>query len=184
MDKNVKKVGSTLGKFGSAAAGLAVGSFVMKKIPPVGPPIVQKTLPGLAGMTIAYLVGMKADNEYVKSGALGLGLAGFADVVKKTIGPRLPAALNDAIPSLSGMGVMPAMRSLNAMPTMRSLNGLGVPGYAAVNQGDFPPSYYKENAFQGLGNTAYKLEGRMGNTAYDLEGPYDLEGFGRALTGN
>lgn len=170
MNKDVKKVGSTLGKFSSAAAGLAVGSLIMKKIPPVGPPIVQKTLPGLAGMTIAYLVGMKADNEYVKSGALGLGLAGFADVVKKTVGPKLPAMLNDAIPTLSG-------------PAYRPLNGLGVPGYAAVNQGDFPPSYYKEAAFQGLGNP-YALEGGMGNTAYKLQGPYDLEGFGRALTGN
>ena len=175
-----KKVGSTLLKFGSATVGLMAGSFGMQHIPAVGPPIVAKALPGLAGMTLAFLIGSKSQNENVKSLALGLGLAGFADLVKKTVGDKLPPALNSAIPTLSGIG-MPTLRKLG-MPTLRALNGMGQPGYKAVNQGDYPPSYYRDNAFQGVmgGDSAYNLQGVGNANPYDLSGagPYALMGVG------
>jgi hypothetical protein len=99
----LEKAGSTAGKFGSAAAGLAVGTFVMKKIPAFGPPIVQKLAPGLAGMLLAYFISTKATNEYAKSAALGLGLAGFVNALKNTVGDKLPGFLSENL-ALSGVG--------------------------------------------------------------------------------
>lgn len=146
----VKTAGSNLAKFGSAAGGLVIGSMVMRRIPAFGPPIVQKLLPGTIGMVLAYLLAKKFSNEYVKNAAMGLGLAGFVDVVKKfTEGKAgLFATINSSLPALSGIGYV-------------------------QNYGEYPPSYFApkkigmgnidENAFalSGIDQEAFSLSGSM-----------------------
>lgn len=144
----VKTAGSNLAKFGSAAGGLVVGSLVMKRIPAFGPPIVQKLLPGVIGMVLAYLLNSKFNNAYVKNAALGLGLAGFVDVVKKfTDGSTnsLLSTVNSSLPALSGLGYV-------------------------QNYGEYPPSYFarqlngvdqEANSLQGADQEALSLQGNM-----------------------
>lgn len=132
----VKTAGSNLAKFGSAAGGLVLGSLVMKKIPAFGPPIVQKVLPGAAGMILAYFLGSKFQNQYIKNAALGLGLAGFVDVVKKFTDGQTSGVLktvNESLPALSGLGYV-------------------------QNYGQYPPEYFARK----LGNVdqaAFSLTG-------------------------
>jgi hypothetical protein len=114
----VKKAASTAGKFGSAAAGLAAGTLVMSKLPAVGPPIVQKALPGLVGMGLAYIIGKKSDNDYIKSAAVGLGLAGFVNLLKNNFAQYLPAIVTDNL----------------------QLKGLGIAG----NYGQYPPEFFTQ----------------------------------------
>lgn len=157
VKKIIKKPVDKLAEFGSGAAGLSVGAAAMKAVnsalPDATPDWLKKIGPGLAGMGLAYAVMLKSkDNQYVNAGALGLGLAGFADALKGLLGDKF-TLLTDHIPSLRG-----------------------VPGYAAVNTGDYPPNYYKENAFQGLGGVpmngdAFSLSGvPMNGSAYALSG--------------
>lgn len=149
----VKEAGQTALKFGAGAAGLTGGVLAMRlinsKTPANAPALVKKVLPGLAGMLLAYFINAKTSNDKLKSVAFGLGLAGFADVLKKTVGDKV-AFINDNVPSLSGTG------------------------YAAVNQGDFPPSYYLKNAFQGVpvnGDSSYSMMGvPVNGSAYALNG--------------
>jgi len=144
----VKTAGSNLAKFGSAAGGLVLGSLVMKRIPAFGPPIVQKLLPGVIGMVLAYLLNAKINNAYVKNAALGLGLAGFVDVVKKfTDGSTnsLLSTVNSSLPALSGLGYV-------------------------QNYGEYPPSYFARTlngadqealSLQGADQEAASLQGNM-----------------------
>ena len=151
MDKTkatgkVKKLGKSVGKFGSAAAGLAAGSFIMKKIPAFGPAIVQKLLPGAAGIALAIFIDSKFDNAYARSAAMGLGLAGVVDIAKKTLGAKVPF-IDQALPSLSGIGYV-------------------------QNYGDYPAEYFSQaNAarLQGVGD-AYQLMGLSNGNAYQLMG--------------
>lgn len=158
-----KKPVDKLKDFGSGAVGLSVGVVAMKGLnkvlPESTPDIVKKVAPGIAGMALAYILMLKAgDNKYLDKGALGIGLAGFADVVKNLLGDKV-SFIADNVPSLRG-----------------------VPGYAAVNTGDYPPNYYKENAFQGLhggvpmNGDAYALSGLNGNVP--------MNGNAFALSGN
>lgn len=151
----VKQAGSNLAKYGSTAAGLVLGSMIMKKIPAFGPPIVQKLLPGTVGMVLAVVLGKKFSNEHVKAAALGLGLAGFVDVLSKLTAGQT--------------GVLATVNS--ALPT---LNGLGRVGYVQ-NYGDYPPSYFMDtqraytNPLNGLSSNAYQLQGPDGG-GYQLQG--------------
>lgn len=142
----VKTAGSNLAKFGSAAGGLVVGSLVMKRIPTFGPPIVQKLLPGVIGMVLAYLLNAKFNNAYVKNAALGLGLAGFVDVVKKfTDGQTgIFATVNQSLPSLSGLGYI-------------------------QNYGQYPPSYFAQKQLNGADQEAFSLQG-PDQEAFSLQG--------------
>jgi hypothetical protein len=68
--------------------------------------MVRNIAPGLAGMIIAYLLNAKFSNQYVKTAALGLGLAGIVDVTKKLTAGKTGflATVNENLPSLSGFG--------------------------------------------------------------------------------
>jgi hypothetical protein len=154
---DVKKAGQTALKFGAGATGLTAGVLAMRlinsKLPSSFPTLAKNIVPGLGGMLLAYFISTKTDNDKLKSLAFGLGLAGFADVLKKTLGDKV-AFINDNVPTLSGTG------------------------YAAINTGDFPPSYYLRNAFQGVpmnGNDSFSMmgvpmNGGMGNNSFALNG--------------
>lgn len=163
-----KKAVSVVGKYAAGVVGLVGSYFLLSKIPKSNQPIIDKVLPGIVAMTAAYVIGSRVDNPTAKFASAGLGIAGAADLIKKTVGPMLPSMLQNALPTLSG---------------------LGYPGYRAVNQGDYPPNYYKDNAFQGLGTNPYALSGGMGTNPYALSGneplmggmgtnPYALSGVG------
>jgi hypothetical protein len=161
---NTKEAGQTVLKFGAGAAGLTVGSiglkFVNSKLPDSVPDLAKKIIPGLAAMGAAYVLSAKVDNDKVKSIAFGLGLAGFADVLKRTLGDKI-ALINDNVPSLSGTP------------------------QATMNTGDYPPSYYFRNAFQGVpmnGADAFSLSGVPMNGLRGLRGAgaYALSGGGKS----
>lgn len=105
-DAVVKKAGSALTKFGSATLGLAAGSFAGNKIssmlPTSLPGIVAKMLPGTLLMVGAVVVAKKFDNENAEAAAIGLGLAGFANLAKNF----LPDSVSSYIPlnGVAGMG--------------------------------------------------------------------------------
>lgn len=159
-----KKAVGVAGKYAAGVLGLMGSYFLLSKIPKSNIAILDKIVPGIAAMTVAYVVGSRVDNPAAKFAASGLGIAGAADLIKKTVGPMLPAILQSALPTLSGFGY---------------------PGYKAVNTGDYPPNYYKDNAFQGLGTNPYALSGNeplLGTSPYALSGmgtnPYALSGVG------
>lgn len=148
----------TLLRFGSATAGLTVGSIAMSKVPSISalPPIAQKVLPGTLGMLLAFYAATKFNDENVQAAALGLGLAGFANVVKRITdgGTGIAAEINKAIP----------------------LNGLGL----VNNYGAYDPSYFLNSdrvgsRLNGLGSSPYQLSG---TSPYALSGvsPYQLNG--------
>lgn len=162
---DTKEAGKTVVKFGAGAAGLTAGALALRQVnkvlPANFPALAKQLTPGIATMLIAYLFSAKVKDDRLKAIAMGLGLSGFADLTLKTLGDKVKL-IAEYVPALSG---------------------LGQPGYASVNQGSFPPSYYKENAFQGLGD-AYALNGfrgvpvqgvPMNGDAYSLNGtPYAL----------
>lgn len=172
----VKQAGSSLPKFGAGVVGYGVGAFLTKKFPKTNimfaDGIVDKLLPGITLMLAAVGTSMYFNkkesmvDQLAQGAAFGLGLVGFADAFTKGVGPYLPTWVTDNAPKLNG-----------------------APGYAAVNQGDFPPSYYKENAFQGAPIQGAPMQGLrglgMGNSYY-LSGnnPYALNGSAYALSGN
>lgn len=102
----VKKAGSTAMKFGAATLGLAAGSIAGNKIssllPTSLPAIIQKIIPGLVLMGGAVVIAKKFDNENAEAAAMGLGLAGFANLAKNF----LPASIASYIPlnGVAGMG--------------------------------------------------------------------------------
>lgn len=160
---NTKPMVSAGIKFGAGGVGLAAAVFSLKKldslIPTSFPAVVKNLAPGVATMLAAWFFSTKVSDERAKALLLGMGAGGFVDALRKVLGSKVPFIASNT-PALSG---------------------LGVPGYRAVNQGDFPPSYYKENAFQGLGNNnTYALSGRgvplQGGVP--MNGPYSLSGLG------
>lgn len=167
----VKSGGSVALQFGSGVAGFGLGSFGMKKIPSTitNISVIDKLIPGLAGMGLAFFLWKKfKSNEYATVGAIGLGIAGFADAFNKlampwltTQFPSLALTIGQNVPRLSG-----------------------TPGYAAVNTGGVGWDYYRDNSLQGLGN-AYALNG-LGN-AYALNGGMSMQGTsmqGTSMQGN
>lgn len=118
-DAVVKKAGSTALKFGAATLGLAAGSFVGNKIssmlPASLPGIVQKILPGVVLMGGAYVIGKKFNNENAEAAAMGLGLAGFANVAKNF----LPVSVSSYIPLNGVAGFGESM----SVPAQLVLNG-------------------------------------------------------------
>lgn len=148
---NTKEAGQTVVKFGAGAAGLTVGKLgmtqVSKVLPASFPAIAKKVAPGIAGMLLAYLISAKVTNDKLKAMAMGLGLAGFADLAVKLLGDKVPF-IKDNVPALSGAP------------------------YAAVNTGGVGYDYYRDNSLQGLGDpfalSGISMQG-MGN-------PYALNG--------
>lgn len=167
----LKEAGQTVLKFGAGAAGLTVAAFGLKKtnelLPASTPDIAKKIVPGLAAMLIAWGFSAKVANDKAKALAFGLGLAGFADLLLKTVGPKV-GFIQDNVPALSGL-----------------------PGYRAVNTGGVGWDYYRDNALQGLGN-AYALSGQGGAMsaadAYALNGTSmqgtSMQGVGNAYALN
>lgn len=106
-----KNVSSTALKFGSATLGLAAGSFAGNKIagmlPSAIPAIIQKIIPGVVLMGGAYVLGKKVKNENAEAAAIGLGLAGFANLAKNF----LPVSVTSYIPlnGVAGMGEVPSI---------------------------------------------------------------------------
>lgn len=149
----------TAAKLGLATLGLGLGSFVMKKVPDFGQPMVKNFLPGIAGIGIALLAYNKVPKN-VKPVLVGLGIAGATDLFVKNVSPLLAnipflSDITGSVPSLSG-GVGPQ-----------------------TNTGDYPPSYYFRNTFQGPG--AYALNGgfsMQSPEAYALNGGFSMQGAG------
>lgn len=159
----VKQVGSAVVKFGAGGVGLAASVFSLKKIdsliPASVPALIKNLAPGVATMLVAFFFSQKVSDDRAKALLLGMGAGGFIDALRKTLGSKI-ALINSATPALSGLGA-------------------NIP-YRAVNTGDFPPSYYKENAFQGLGS-AYALSG----SGVPLQGGISMQGPGAySLSGN
>lgn len=117
LKKETVKTVSTLGKFGSGAAGLALGTLVMRNVPAVGPPMVAKFLPGVVGVALATWLGIKAKSEYAKAAGLGLGVAGFVNILFNAVGKdKLPDIIKNNL----------------------ALNGVGY----VQNYGGYPPSWF------------------------------------------
>ena len=106
---NVKQVGSNAIKFGSATVGLVAGSKVANMLgnitlPAFIPAIVaehlKKAAPGLLLMLAAWYANQKfkSKHEAVEPATLGVGLAGFASILKAYF-PELAA---EYLPSLKG----------------------------------------------------------------------------------
>lgn len=153
----LKEAGQTVAKFGAGAAGLTVAAFGLKKtnelLPASTPDLAKKIAPGLVAMLVAYGVSAKVANDKVKSLLFGVGLAGFADLLLKTLGPKIGFIQNN-VPALSGL-----------------------PGYRAVNTGGVGWDYYRDNALQGLGD-AYALSG----DSFSMQGT-SMQGLGQGTPG-
>lgn len=170
VNSAVTKVTTTAGKFGSAAAGLALGRLVTSRIPaldflnkiPVVGAYLAALAPGSLVMVLAYLAGKKFNNDYADYGATGLGLAGFIDILKRT-------GLLDKV---------------NSMIPGANLNGLGI----VQNFGAYSPDYFlKSNwaerapALNGPGADArsFSLQGISDTGAFGLQGAEsDKKAFG------
>lgn len=113
---SVKKAGSTAAKFASGTAGAAVGTILANKIPvPAFGPAwlqehMQKALPGLAVMVAAYVASakFKSKHDLVEPAAIGMGIAGFAKLVR-AYAPEFAAQYV----SLQGPYVPPGMPDMN-----------------------------------------------------------------------
>lgn len=158
---NAKPVVSAVTKFGAGGVGLAAAVFSLKKldslIPASFPALVKSLAPGVATMLAAWFFSTKVTDDRAKALLLGMGAGGFVDALRKTVGTKI-SLINSNTPALSGLGNLSPAR--------------------AVNVGDFPPSYYRENAFQGLGNP-YALNGGVpmnGSGAYALNGGVPMNG--------
>lgn len=155
----MKEAGQTVLKFGSGAVGLTAGALAMKTVnnvlPASFPDIAKKIGPGLAAMLAAYFLSAKVSNDKLKALAMGLGLAGFADLAKKLLGDKIKL-ISDNVPTLSGL-----------------------PGYAAVANTNPGWDYYVKNSLQGLGNP-YALNG----DSFSMQGaPYALNGDSFSMQG-
>jgi hypothetical protein len=169
IKSETKSAVSSILAYVAGAVGIMGGVFLLSKVPKSGKPLLDKVAPGILAMAIGAVLGSKVENKSVKFAAFGLGVGGAIDLLRKVVGDKVEF-FNKNLPVMSG------------------LRGLAYPGYKAVNQGDYPPSYYKDNTFQGLGNTsAYALSGArpfkgMGATTspYALSGTsaYALSGMG------
>jgi hypothetical protein len=153
-------------KFGMGALGAGGGFFLLKKIdgllPDSTPALVRNVVPGLATMIGAGVLAVKTNNDKLKAAAFGIGIGGAADVLTKVLGSSLPD-IKKFIPSVSGLGRLGAISQYNR----------------AVNTGDFPPSYYERNAFQGFAGDGYALSGGV-----PMNGsPYALSGEGVPMNG-
>lgn len=162
----MKEAGQTVLKFGAGAAGLTAGALAMKQVnnllPASLPDILKKIGPGLAGMLIAYLLSAKVSDDKLKALAMGLGLAGFADLAKKLLGDKV-AFIQENVPTLSGM-----------------------PGYAAVNTNTATGwDYYRQNSLQGVSmqglGDAYALSGGVSMQGMSPMDSYALSGGAYAL---
>lgn len=116
---DLKEVGSTAGKFGAATVGLVAGSRVANMIGgltmPATVPVaiaehLKKAAPGVLLMIAAYFASakFKSKSEFVEPAAVGLGLAGFANLLKA----YFPEIAKDYLPSLQGMEDMEDMENM------------------------------------------------------------------------
>jgi hypothetical protein len=167
----VKKAANSFWPYALVALGLGVGLWALKRAPKTNIAflngIVDKMLPGASAIALAwYLSDQKSD--YFKKAAWGVGGAGALDIIRKVIGDKFPS-LSDLLPTLAGVPLQGLGRK------GRRFAGVPLQGQAAaINVGDFPPSYYRTNAFQGV-SAAYAL----GNSQpYALGNPNKLMGTG------
>lgn len=141
----------TAAKLGLSALGLGLGSFLMKQVPAFDKqPMVKRFLPGAAGIGIAVLAYDKVPSN-LKPLLIGLGIAGATDLFVKNVAPLLKdipflSDVSSSVPSLSGVGPQ-------------------------VNTGDYPPSYYFQNSFQGP-------------SSYALNSPFSMQGADNAYALN
>jgi len=170
----IKKTTSTLGKFGSATAGVVVGSVVaskipsldfLSKIPGVGP-FLAKLAPGALVMLLAYLASEKFKNDYVENGSIGVGLAGFVDVLRRT---GILEKINKMIPGSGLSGVGGGMRGL----------GL-VQNYGAYSPDYFLKSNWATRPLNGVGSPDAKSFSLQGSDkqSFSLQGPGETKAFG------
>jgi hypothetical protein len=107
VQKSAIDFAKTSGQFGAGVVGLGAGVFAMNQVPASVPAYVR----GAAAMLLAYLAAntVGKNNDYIKSGAAGLGAAGFLDLAKAlTTGKTgILATINSKLPSLSGVGHAP-----------------------------------------------------------------------------
>jgi len=104
----------------------------------------------------AGIAAVKVKSDKGKALAFGVGIGGALDVLTKVVGSRVDA-VKKFLPTVNGFGRLGAISPYNQ----------------AVNTGDFPPSYYERNAFQGFAGDPYALNGGVpmnGGSAYALLG--------------
>lgn len=164
VTETVKSVTKPAAKFGAGTAGLIGGSLVASKIPeltflmniPVVGQYLSKIAPGAVVMVLAFLLNKKFENELVKAGAFGMGLAGFANAVKRLTNGTPLQMISDAVPA--GLGIV-------KLPT---------------NYGDYPPAL-QASTLRGLkgAGQAYNLSGGE-SKAYNLTGVKGLGEAGKA----
>jgi hypothetical protein len=133
----VKTAGNQAIKYGSAALGAGLGTLVANKlpVPSIGNEMVsghlKKIVPGLSVMIIAYLIGAKIKHEASEAGAIGMGLAGAANILKN----YWPDAAK-FITLNGGMGAPTIDMQENSSGTYQMINGLGLPpqnNYQLIN---------------------------------------------------
>lgn len=94
----------TSGQFGAGVVGLGGGVFLMNQVPASVPTYVR----GVAAILAAYLAAntVGKNNDYIKSGAAGLGAAGMLDLLKQLTANKtgVLATINSKLPNLSGVG--------------------------------------------------------------------------------
>src|SRR6185503_1536297 len=158
----VNKAITTGTKFGAGAVGLVSGFAAQKVAQSVMPTLsflpagVQKYLPGVVVMAAAVFAASQTSNQKLQYGLFGLGISGASDFLYRLLGTSIPFFMN--APS-------------NGMNGMRGLRG--TQGAAAINVGDYKYSYYRNNAFQGLGKMRMQGMSMQGAGAYALNGAND-----------
>lgn len=149
----IKEAGKGAVKFLAAGGGVAASAFALKQLdrvlPASVPALAKKIIPGLATAGLAFYLSTKVSDDRLKSLTLGIGAGGALDVVRKTLGDKIPF-LQKNLPALNGM-----------------------PGYRSVNTGGVGWDYYRDNSLQGLGE-AYQL---MGESQMSMQG-IAMQGLG------
>jgi hypothetical protein len=172
MDKTViVKSAKESGKFGAGTAGLLAGGLLvsklptldaLKKIPGVGE-ILSQLAPGMLLMFGAFIANMKTDNDYIKNGLYGVGMAGVLDILRRT---GLLAKINNAADTgLKGLGIVQNFGAYSPDYFMKSnwaerpLNGLGAADTKAFTlQGNDANSF----GLQGSKEKSFALQGTVG----------------------
>jgi hypothetical protein len=171
----VKTTLTTAQKFGFGGAGFGGGLLLMKVLNNIALPNDEKGLvlwfkklaPSAIIMLTSYFLSKKASSadKRLEAALLGVGFAGGADMLRKTLGEFIPW-FKDNLPGINGLGI--------------------TGGAEAINVGDFQMPYYRENAFQGMSMQGFSMQG-AGGSPYALNGDnaYALNGAdgGYALMG-
>jgi hypothetical protein len=176
----VKTAGNNLLKYTLAAVGLIGGIIVLRNVPKLNNATLDKILPGGAAILAAYYLSQQS-SQYAKTAAWGVGGAGAVDLLRKVLGDKFPS-LTDLLPQLNGFS-MQGMRGLRGF-SMQGLRGgmrgpmgsMSMQGNTgtAINVGDFPPSYYWVNSFQGVAKAPSYSLNKPASYALNKPGSYAL----------